>query len=104
MNTDTVDESASVCFDADRIANDEIRKRIRASTFVLIEYKRETVSPTWQNLWIIADQSIPQNVLNGWVICKYCDHMFRTHPKLSSDGKRENYELTSPAKDLDVYH
>ena len=62
---DRVGDVVSDRIDPDRIDKDEIRKKIKTGAFVLIENKKETTLPTWQNLRLIPDNSIPQNVLNS---------------------------------------
>ena len=59
-----------------RIAFIKVRfEKIKVGAFVLIENKKETISPTWQNLRLIADNSIPKTVLNS--LCELRHERYR---------------------------
>jgi len=85
----------------DLLDESEIRMKIKRGDFELIENTNKTVSPLWSKLRLIAQADDNTKVLEGWVACRYCKNIFRTHSKPKSDGSRKNYGLTTPARHLD---
>ena len=86
----------------DSLDEGKIRQMIHCGELVLIENKNRTLSLIWSKLRLIADSGDAGKVLEGWVACRYCESVFRTHSKLKSDGTRKNYGLTTPTRHLDV--
>jgi hypothetical protein len=86
----------------DSIDENQIRQKIHCGELVLIDNNNRTFSLIWSKLRLIADSSDAGKILEGWVACRYCESIFRTHSKLKSDGTRKNYGLTTPTRHLDV--
>ena len=86
----------------DSLDESKIRQKIYGGELVLIENRNKTLSLIWSKLRLIADSSDTEKLLEGWVACRYCESVFRTHSKLKSDGTRKNYGLTTPTRHLDV--
>ena len=86
----------------DSLDESKIRQKIHCGELVLIENKNKTLSLIWSKLRLIANSTDTEKLLEGWVACRYCESIFRTHSKLKSDGTRKNYGLTTPTRHLDV--
>ena len=86
---------------SDLLDETEIRDKIKRGDFELIENTNKTISPLWSKLRLIAHSDDLTKVLEGWVACRYCKNIFRTHSKPKSDGTRKNYGLTTPARHMD---
>jgi hypothetical protein len=86
----------------DSIDENQIRQKIHCGELVLVDNNNRTFSLIWSKLRLIADSSDAGKILEGWVACRYCESIFRTHSKLKSDGTRKNYGLTTPTRHLDV--
>lgn len=83
------------------LLDDALVKEILKSGELLMVINTKDRTSTWSDLRLIADSRQSDTPLVGWAICRYCCAAFRTHSKISDQGKRKNYGLTSCIKHLE---
>lgn len=86
--------------DVEQINETKIRQWIDKKECVFLVNTRDS-SSLWTDLRLIAHSSTPTVPVSGWVVCAYCNRLFRSHSSMNKKGKRKNYGLTSAARHLE---